>query len=187
MNIVLMGYRCTGKTSAGRSLAGLLGLPFCDTDEMVERRTGRTITQIVAEGGWSAFREAETAVIREVAGIDRGVIALGGGAVLDALNVERLKANGLFVWLFTDAATIAARMGKDAANGSVRPSLTGEPSVEEMHAVMAEREPLYRRLADFVVDTTEIGAERVAEAIRTGLRERLPETECRTDAPGEYR
>jgi len=174
MNIILMGYRCTGKTSAGRSLAGLLGVPFCDTDEMVERQTGHTIPRIVAEGGWSAFREAETAVIRELAGIDRSVIALGGGAVLDARNVERLKANGFFVWLFADAATIAARMEIDAANGSERPSLTGEPSACEMKAIMAEREPLYRRLADLVVDTTAIEAARVAEAIRSGLRERLP-------------
>ncbi len=187
MNIILMGYRCTGKTSAGRSLAELLGVPFCDTDEMVERRTDRTIPRIVAEEGWSAFREEETAVIREVAGLDRSVIALGGGAVLDTRNVERLKINGVFVWLFADAATIAARMERDAASGSVRPSLTGEPSVGEMQAVMAEREPLYRRLADLVVDTTKIDAERVAEAIRTGLRERLREPEGLMADPGKNR
>ncbi len=172
MNIVLMGYRCTGKTSAGQSLAGLLGMPFCDTDEMVERRTGRRIPRIVAEGGWSAFREAEAEVIRELAGTDRSIIALGGGAVLDALNVERLKENGCFVWLCADVATLAARMEKDAASGSERPSLTGKPSVSELQTVMAEREPLYRRLADLIVDTTGIEADQVAEAIRTGLEEK---------------
>ena len=187
MNFILMGYRCTGKTSTGRILAGLLGVPFRDTDEMIGQRTGRTIPEIVAEGGWSAFRAAEAAVIREVTGIDRGVIALGGGAVLDSRNVELLKANGFFIWLFADVATLAARMKRDAASGTERPSLTGEPSVGEMHAVMAEREPLYRRLADLVVDTTEIDAERAAAAILAGLRERLPEAERTTADPGKNR
>ena len=84
-----------------------------------------------------------------------------------------MKANGLFVWLFADPEAIAARMEKDAAQGTERPPLTGEPSVSEMKAIMAEREPLYRRLADIVVDTTEIAADRVVEAIRAGLRERV--------------
>lgn len=174
MNIILMGYRCTGKTSAGRRLAERMGGPFYDTDELVERQTQCTISQIVAEQGWQAFREAETAVIRKLSGTDRSVIALGGGAVLDARNVESLKRNGLFVWLFAAAETIAARMEKDAATGAERPSLTGKPSVSETNTIMAEREPLYRSLADLLVDTTLIEADRVAEAILTGLRERVP-------------
>ena len=172
MNIILMGLRCTGKSTVGRRLAEMLGVPFTDTDEMIEQRTGRLISRIVAEKGWPAFRAEEKAVIRELAGADRGVIALGGGVVCDAENVEVLKANGVFVWLSTRPEAIAARMAKDAAHGAERPSLTGAPSVNEIQAVMAEREPLYRRLADIVVDTTEIEADRVAEVIRAGLRER---------------
>jgi shikimate kinase len=172
MNIILMGFRCTGKTSAGRRLAEELGVPFTDTDELIERRTGRLIPRIVAEQGWPAFRALERDVIREFAGTDRGVIALGGGAVCDPENVEVLKTNGIFVLLFARPEAIAARMGKDAADGAERPSLTGAPSVDEIRAVMAEREPLYRRLADIVVDTTEIEAIRVVEAIRASLRER---------------
>ena len=166
------GVRCTGKTTVGRRLAERLGVPFTDTDELIEQQTGRLISRIVAEKGWPAFRAAETAVIRELTGTDRSVIALGGGAVCDPENVELLKTNGVFVWLFARPEAIAARMGKDAADGAERPSLTGAPSVDEIRAVMAEREPLYRRLADIAVDTTEIEADRVAEAIRAGLRER---------------
>ena len=177
MNIVLMGYRCTGKTVAGRRLAERLGRPFYDTDQLVERQARRTISQIVAEQGWQAFREAETAVIRDLSGADHSVIALGGGAVLDIRNVESLKKNGLFVWLFAAAETIAARMERDAAGGAKRPSLTGEPSVSETHAIMAEREPLYRSLADLVVDTTRIEEEHVVEAILTGLRGQVPHTD----------
>ncbi|MHB9097018.1 MAG: shikimate kinase [Syntrophales bacterium] len=187
MNIILMGFRCTGKTSAGRRLAEELGVPFTDTDELIERRTGRLIPRIVAEQGWLAFRALERDVIREFAGTDRGVIALGGGAVCDAENVELLKTNGIFVLLSACPEAITARMGKDAAQGAERPSLTGAPSLDEIRAVMAEREPIYRRLADIVVDTTEIEADRVAEKIRTGLRERLPEAEGATADPGKNR
>jgi shikimate kinase len=172
MNIVLMGVRCTGKSTVGRCLAEKLGVPFTDTDELIEERTGRLISRIVAEKGWPAFRAAEKAVIRELAAAERGVIALGGGAVCDADNVDVLKAKGVFVWLSARPEEIASRMGKDAANGAERPSLTGAPSVDEIRAVMAEREPLYRRLADLVVDTTGIDAAGVAETIRTRLRER---------------
>lgn len=175
MNIVLMGVRCTGKSTVGRCLAESLGVPFTDTDELIEQRTGRLISRIVAEKGWSAFRAAEKAVIRELAAADRGVIALGGGVVCDTDNVEILKAKGVFVWLSARPEEIASRMGKDAADGAERPSLTGAPSVDEIRAVMAERDPLYRGIADLVVDTTGIDAAGVAEAIRAGLRERLPE------------
>ena len=173
MNIILMGYRCTGKTSAGRRLAERMGIPFYDTDELVERKEQRTIPQIVAEQGWRAFREAESEVIRTLFGADLSVIALGGGAVLDARNVESLKRNGLFVWLFAAPETIAARMERDAAGGAGRPSLTGKDSISEMNVIMTQREPLYRRIADLTVDTTRIETDRVVEAIRTGLQEAL--------------
>lgn len=177
MNIILMGYRCTGKTSAGKRLAGSIGFSFYDTDEMVERQTGLPIPRIVAERGWDAFRRAERAVIRELSGADRAVIALGGGAVLDSRNVKNLKGNGVFVWLTAAAETIAARMGNDETGGSKRPSLTQASSIGEIDPVLAEREPLYRGLADLAVDTTEIDADRVAEAIRAGLRKQFPQAE----------
>jgi len=177
MNIILMGHRCTGKTSAGRRLAERMVLPFYDTDALVERHTGRTIPQIVAEQGWQAFREAETMVILGLYGVDQSVIALGGGALLDVRNVEILKRNGLFVWLFAAPETIAARMEKDVATGAERPSLTDKSSTDEMNVIMTQREPLYRRLADLAVDTTRIETDRVVEAIQNGLREAILRTD----------
>jgi shikimate kinase len=177
MNIILMGYRCSGKTSAGRHLAALLGRPFFDTDELIRHRTGKTIEAIVAERGWPAFRDAERGVIRNLALLDGGVIASGGGTFLDARNVESLKKGGFFVWLVADAATIARRLEKDQAGGNKRPSLSGEPAEMEVREILAQREPLYRRLADIAVDTTEIKADRVAEAICAGLRKGFPQME----------
>jgi shikimate kinase len=187
MNIILMGYRCTGKTSAGLGLAERMGLPFYDTDALVEHMTQRTVAQIIAAQGWQAFRDAESEVIRRLSGTDRSVIALGGGAVLDAGNVECLKRGGLFVWLFAAPETIAARMERDAAGGAERPSLTGKGSVDETEGLMAQREPLYRRFADLAVDTTGIETHRVVETILSGLRERLPEEERTVGVPQRNR
>ena len=187
MNVILMGFRCTGKSTAGRRLAEELGAPFFDTDELIEQRTGRLIARIVREQGWPAFRAAERDVIRELAGTDRGVISLGGGTVCDPDNVADLKAHGVFVWLSARPEAIVGRMVRDEDRGTERPSLTGEPLIKEMQTVMDEREPLYRQLADIVIDTTGIPVEGVVEAIRTALRERFAETERTGDGPGENR
>ena len=126
MNIIFTGYRCTGKTSAGKRLAQLLGRAFYDADDLIIKLTGRSVEQIVAEKGWPAFREVERAVILELSGKDNCVIAPGGGAVLDQRNVEALKKNGLFVWLVADTATIVRRLKKDQAGGAPRPLALGE-------------------------------------------------------------
>ncbi|MEW6333151.1 MAG: shikimate kinase, partial [Thermodesulfobacteriota bacterium] len=170
---ILMGFRCTGKSSAGRRLAQRLRLPFYDTDALVERQSGRTIPQIVAEQGWQAFREAECAVIGGLAQGEPCVIALGGGAVLDARNVECLGQDSFFVWLFAAPEAIAARMEQDATGGARRPALTDDTSVGEIERIMAKREPTYRRLADLAVDTTRIGTEIVVEEILGGLPEQM--------------
>jgi shikimate kinase len=174
INILLMGYRCTGKTAAGRCLAARLGLPFQDTDELIAGREGQTVETIVARRGWSAFREAEHAVIRRLSQSRGSVIALGGGAVINPGNVEALRENGLFVWLRADAATIVRRLQKDQAGGAPRPSLTGLPVEQEVRGLLAEREAIYSRLADLAVDTTLRTVEEVSEAIAAGLGKRDP-------------
>lgn len=165
MNIVLTGYRCTGKTSTGRRLSARLGRPLFDTDDLVLHRTGHTVEEIVAAGGWPAFRDAERAVIRNISLLDGGIIATGGGALLDPRNVDCLRGNGLFVWLMADAATIAGRLAKDQANGKQRPSLSGKPVVEEVQEVLTQREPIYQGIADLSIDTVCRGVEDVATLI----------------------
>lgn len=175
MNIILMGYRCSGKTTVGIRLANRLGFSFSDTDEIVERQTGLSILRIVAEQGWETFRQSERAVIRELSGADSCVIALGGGSVLDSRNVENLKGKGYFVWLVASAERIAARMEKDEISGSKRPSLSQTSSICEIDQLLAEREPFYRDLADLVVDTTGIEADQVTDTICACLRKRFPQ------------
>ena len=175
MNIVLTGYRCTGKTSAGRRLSARLGRPLFDTDELILHRTGRTVEQIVSDGGWPAFRDAERAVIRNLSPLDGGIVATGGGALMDPRNVAYLRGYGLFIWLVADAATIARRLEKDQAVGSRRPSLSGKPVVEEVKEILAQREPIYRGIADLTIDTAHCSVEEVATAICRQLPAQSPQ------------
>jgi len=114
-NLILIGYRSAGKTVVGKHLAERLGLPFCDTDEMISRRTGRSVREIVAEKGWESFRREERIVIKGLTFMHGSVIALGGGALMNPANLELLKGKGVFIWLTADASTIVERMEQDGA------------------------------------------------------------------------
>lgn len=169
MNIVLMGHRCTGKTSVGILLADMLRLPFYDTDEMIRRRTGRTVAEIVQAGGWPAFRAAEKDAVRELAGIDGGVIALGGGTPLDPENAGILKKKGFFVWLSADLATLVQRIEAGRGDDGLRPPLTNGETREETEGLLKERIPVYRSLTDLTIETGDWTARRIAERIRAEM------------------
>ena len=166
MNLVLTGYRCSGKSSVGRILAARLGMVYCDTDALVQERTGKDIATLVAGYGWDHFREQEQKTIEALARLDSRVIATGGGVVLNRENVRILKANGWFAWLKTGPRILEKRMRKAQEKGSIRPSLRGVDPVEEIRRVLEERIPFYAEAADFVVDTESLLPEGVAEEIR---------------------
>jgi shikimate kinase len=165
MNLILIGYRCTGKTSVGKKLAEKLAIPFYDTDHILTDRFGKTIQEWVAEKGWPSFRQEEKTVIREIASLDSSVIALGGGAVLDPENRETLRNKGLIVWLTADVQTIIERMNTDPNNKDFRPHLSEKDWESEIQTTLTERLPIYERMADFVIDTKGKGLEEVTEEI----------------------
>ena len=164
-NIILIGYHCSGKTAVGKVLAEKLQVPFCDTDALISRRTGKSVRQIVAEQGWEGFRREERIVIKGLSFMKGSVIALGGGAVMNPENLEILNGKGVFVWLAADAATIVARIQQDAAKDSQRPLLTNTDAEAEMETLLKEREPIYRMIADKTVDTTDRAIEAIADEI----------------------
>lgn len=172
MNVVLIGYRCTGKTSVGKRLAEKLRVPFYDTDDLIETAAGCTIREIVAQQGWSSFREREKEVIRTLAAGERRVIATGGGAVMDGENAEVLKRHGILIWLEADTETIVDRMCGDEESCSKRPSLTGEDICEETAEVLKMRTPVYSLLADFTVNTGEKGIGQITDEIHQFLKNR---------------
>ncbi|MBN1627004.1 MAG: shikimate kinase, partial [Deltaproteobacteria bacterium] len=164
-NIVLIGYRCSGKTSVGKIIAKRTGMDFCDTDDLIVKNAGRSIEEIVGKDGWGRFREIEKDIIKEASGLDNTVITTGGGIVGDEDNVKNLKRNGYVVWLEGDAEVLINRMNRDADAGNVRPSLTGADSMKETKKVLEVRTPLYRKAADLVINTDRLSLEDVAERI----------------------
>lgn len=166
MRIVLIGPRGSGKTTIGALIAENLGCRFFDTDVVVEEMEGISIPAIFAEQGEPAFRDAETAVIRNLPP-DGAVVATGGGAVLRSSNVQALRAGSLTVFLDADASILAARTG-----GSSRPPLTSLSPAEEVAAVRTVRLPLYRGAADLCVDTGLLSPEAVIRRIETFMEER---------------
>ena len=152
-NIVLIGFRCTGKTTVGKKISERLKMPFYDTDDLIIKDTGMPVSEIVAEKGWPYFRQKEREIIASLSGLQNCVIATGGGAVLDKANVLRLETHGVFVWLKADLETITARMKAPDAQG-LRPSLTGSDPRQEIGEVLRQRLPEYEQLSDFSVDTS---------------------------------
>jgi len=179
MNIILIGYRASGKTSSGRELAKVLGRPFFDSDRMIFARVGRTIPEIVEASGWKAFREVEKTVIAELSCHDDVVIALGGGAVMDPENVAMLKERGRFVWLQADARILALRMSKEQNGAARRPSLTGAGTLAEIEEVLAKRLPVYGTVADVIVDTAGKDPACIAAEIARRLKENRMDEEKR--------
>jgi shikimate kinase len=162
MNVVLIGYRGTGKSSVGKVVAARLGRPIVSTDREIVRRAASSIPDIVAAHGWDYFRDLESAVCLELAGKDNLVIDTGGGAILRQENVDVLKRNGRLVWLTASVETIAARIGGDTQ----RPSLTGTKShVEEIRDVLSERTPKYRAAADLTIPTDGRSIDELASTI----------------------
>ena len=167
MNVVLIGYRGTGKSTVGKLLAARLHRPLISTDAEIVRRAGRPVPQIVKECGWEHFRDLETQVCKEVGERDGLIIDTGGGAILRPQNVAALKARGTLFWLTAAVSSIQARIGDD----SQRPSLTGGRSfLDEIEEVLKEREPLYRAAADFTIPTDGRPTDEVAQAILTQLQ-----------------
>jgi len=165
MNIVLIGYRCSGKTTVGKALASMLNMQFIDTDQAVEKSSGRSIDQIVMRSGWAEFRALEKEIISRAAAKDKLVIATGGGVVLEQENIVQLRKNGFTVWLKVPPRVIKERMAQDELQGIRRPPLKGENPVDEISRVLAERERLYEDAADIIVDTTCSDIERVCKTI----------------------
>lgn len=170
MNIVLTGYRCTGKTSVGRILAGALGRRFLDTDMMIEEKERVSIGDIISSHGWPYFREIEARVIKEISTMDRLVVATGGGVVMDGENVANLRRNGWMVWLTAEPEVVKERMVGELETGIKRPSLTGgRDPLREIEDTLDKRRLAYRDSADFKVDTSKLSIQEVAERIMESI------------------
>ncbi|KMP10811.1 hypothetical protein UR09_02225 [Candidatus Nitromaritima sp. SCGC AAA799-A02] len=163
MNIVLIGYRGTGKSVLSRILAENLRYERYSLDEWIVRSAGQPIPEIVEQWGWDRFREIEREVVKEVSAQARSaVIDCGGGVVLDERNVSDLKRDGKVVFLTADPGLILKRTGRDTNRPPLKEGLSFE---EEQRRILSEREPKYRAAADCTFDTTHDRPRETAEKI----------------------
>lgn len=165
MNLVLIGLRGTGKSTVARLLAERLGWPWFDADAEIEQRAGKSIAAIFADDGESAFRDWESQVVAELAGRDRAVLALGGGAVVREANRTAIGRLGRVVWLTASPEVLWRRITADGLTAKRRPNLTSGGGINEIIATLDARRDVYRQCAQLEVDTEGRTPAEVADAI----------------------
>ena len=149
MRLILVGLPGSGKSTVGRQLARRLDLSFADSDHVIEERIGCPIRDYFAREGEEAFRDVEESVLAELTRSDVGVIATGGGAVLRPANRRRLRESGHVVYLRSSAEQLIRRLRHDRN----RPLLQVDDPLGRLRSLYAERDPLYREAAHFVIET----------------------------------
>lgn len=165
-NIILIGYRGSGKTSVGREIAARVWRDFVDIDtEICKRFDGRTVAEIWAAEGEPAYRDVEVAVTGHFCAKAGQVIALGGGTLMQpGARAAVEAADAVRIYLRCDPQELHRRISADPQTAGLRPSLTGQGGgLDEITAVLAEREPVYRAVADDEFDVTYTG---IDDAVR---------------------
>lgn len=153
-NIVLIGMPGCGKTAVGKELSALLRMVLIDTDQMVEQADGRTIPDIFAQDGETAFRDKETAAAKRAASMTGVIIATGGGMVLREENMRVLEENGIIFFRDRDLADI---LGEDLSD---RPLLSGDK--QRIYDLYQQRIHLYRGYAQHTISNTGTAKEAAA-------------------------
>jgi shikimate kinase len=164
---ILIGPPGAGKTTVGRLLAGLLEAEFLDTDDVVEEAAGKPVSDIFISDGEAVFRGLEREAVARTVASHRGILALGGGAVMDP-GARQLLAGQRVVYLETGFAAAAHRTGLDAP----RPLLIGNPRTR-MRELLAERLPVYEGLAWVTVSTDDRAPQEIADEIAATITARL--------------
>lgn len=149
VRLALVGLPGSGKSTVGRQLARRLGLPFKDSDQVIEQRIGGSIRDFFEREGEAAFRDMEEAVLRELAQAEPGVLATGGGAVLRPANRQRLRDAGHVIYLRSTPEEVFKRLRHDRN----RPLLQVDDPLARLRGLYEERDPLYRETAHFIIET----------------------------------
>jgi shikimate kinase len=162
MNIILIGYRGTGKTVVGKILAKRLNKQYVGMDAKIVSHAGMAIPEIVEKFGWPGFRDLETQQAEALGQRDNLVIDTGGGIIERPENMQALKENAVIFWLKAPVDVIVSRIKDDTQ----RPALTsGKTFTREVSDVLEKRCPKYEKAAHFQIDTDGLTPEEVAEQI----------------------
>ena len=162
MNIVLIGYRGTGKSVVGHLLARKLNRETISMDAEIVKKAGMPIPEFVEQNGWPKFRDLETEVAQELAERDNIIVDCGGGVIERPENIPALRTNGVIFWLQASADVVVSRI----VGGTERPALTeGKTFTEEVEEVLDRRTPLYSEAAQHIINTDDMTPDQVADSI----------------------
>jgi shikimate kinase len=186
-NIILVGFRCTGKTTVGRYLGKRLKMEFVDSDELIELRARANIREIFEKKGETWFRGQEADVLAELGHRDNLVIATGGGCVLRYKTIREMKRNGRVVLLEADPETLHRRIKEDPRSSTTRPALTAMSLYEEIIAQLELRRPYYEQASEIKISTVSRPIDDIAEEIiaRLGLKGAMDAPPPRTHPENE--
>jgi len=157
----------TGKTSTAKEVARKLGKRYVSTDDLIVGKSKKTVAQIFYEEGEEVFRKKEVNTVKEVSKMKNVVIDCGGGIVINKMNIDRLKQNGIIFLLKAELDAILERSSKQEGK---RPLLMAEGGTEEIKRMFNFRESLYENSADYIINTTELSVEGVAEKVTEIVR-----------------
>jgi shikimate kinase len=170
MNLFLIGYRGSGKSTIAPLIAELANCDWVDTDDIVEQSAQKSIARIFADEGEATFRRLETEAIASVSGAQDEadnyvVVSLGGGAITIPANQQMVGDLGLAVYLRGTAETLWKRISTDPISGQQRPNLTAQGGRAEVEQVLAARREIYDLHSDFQIDIDDIAPEAAAKQI----------------------
>jgi shikimate kinase len=152
----------TGKTAVGKRLAQKLGKQFIETDTLIERKAGKSITEIFRQDGEINFRELEIEIMKSIAGRKNAVIACGGGIVLNTINIDRLRQESVIVCLTASPGAVFKHTSTDKEE---RPLLAVADRQKQVKDMLKYRRPFYTRAADITINTSHLKPDDVAERI----------------------
>jgi shikimate kinase len=167
-SVALIGFMGTGKTAVGKLLAQKLGKEFIELDALIEQKAGKTIPDIFRQDGEMTFRELEIEITKGITGKRNAVIACGGGIVLNAINIERLRREDVIVCLTASPSAILKRTASDKAG---RPLLAVDDRLRQINELLKFRRPFYEKAADITINTSRLKPEAVAGLIIKKVRE----------------
>jgi shikimate kinase len=173
MNVILIGFRGSGKTTVGKKLAERLFYDFVDLDDEIEMREEKNIRRIFEEYGEEYFRRIESLVVADIAKTNGKVIGTGGGVVLKYKNIQNLKRSGVIIFLDVDAENSIERLMKDETTEIRRPKLTYSDWQSEIRDQVKIRRPFYLNAADYIVNTSARSVDEIVEQILQILKSRF--------------